>query len=138
MSKITNKTGIKIPYNFRPISMPIGWCHGDFTIDNMIPQFEEGRLVIIDFLDSFIDSPWMDMVKLRQDTKHKWILRNGGTERQHVILDLLDGAFGHLVSEMDYVPLQILNLARILPYANSSERTFLMKEIECLIQTSHS
>jgi hypothetical protein len=135
MMQIQVAADIQIPYIFSSLSLPIGWCHGDLTLENIIPQHPE-TIVLVDFLDSFLDSPWLDIVKLRQDTKHKWILRNGGTEQQHATLNYLDDCFRHLISKEAYVPLQILNLARILPYSNDADKAFVMKEIECLIQTS--
>jgi hypothetical protein len=47
-------------------------CHGDFTVANMI--FFKGKICCIDFLDSYIDTVLMDMVKLKQDIYYTWIL----------------------------------------------------------------
>ena len=41
-------------------------CHGDLTLSNLI--FKNNEIYCIDFLDSFIDSPIIDLVKLKQDS----------------------------------------------------------------------
>ena len=48
--------------------LPIGYCHGDFTISNILLA---DRFYLIDFLDNLFDSPVYDLVKIRQDTYHK-------------------------------------------------------------------
>ena len=54
----------------KEIVMPIGECHGDLTLSNILVQ--NNKIIFIDFLDSFIETPLQDIVKLRQDTKHLW------------------------------------------------------------------
>jgi hypothetical protein len=53
-------------------NVPKSDCHGDFSVSNMI--FFKGKLCCIDFLDSYIDTVIVDMVKLKQDLYYKWIL----------------------------------------------------------------
>jgi aminoglycoside/choline kinase family phosphotransferase len=56
--------------------IPIGLCHGDLTLSNILVQEHQGdRIVLIDFLDSFIESPLADLAKLRQDLVHGWTLQ---------------------------------------------------------------
>jgi hypothetical protein len=52
------------------IEIPVGVCHGDLTLSNILIQ--DGNFILIDFLDSFIETPLMDIVKIRQDTAHLW------------------------------------------------------------------
>ena len=52
------------------IEMPIGVCHGDLTFSNIL--FTSTNYYFIDYLDSFIETPIQDIVKLRQDTKYFW------------------------------------------------------------------
>ncbi|HEH4506821.1 TPA: hypothetical protein SG285_001542, partial [Campylobacter coli] len=59
-------------YLFDKFKFPIGVCHGDLTFSNIL--FKKHNIVLIDFLDNFIETPMQDIVKLRQDTKHKWSL----------------------------------------------------------------
>lgn len=54
------------------ISIPIGNCHGDFTMSNMI--FSD-KIILIDFLDSFLESPLQDIGKLLQEVDLRWSLK---------------------------------------------------------------
>jgi|5B_taG_2_1085324.scaffolds.fasta_scaffold00071_8 hypothetical protein len=53
-------------------NIPKSSCHGDFTVANMI--FFKGNISCIDFLDSYIETVLVDMVKLKQDIYYEWIL----------------------------------------------------------------
>ncbi|ECP8884459.1 hypothetical protein FU552_08840, partial [Campylobacter jejuni] len=60
-------------YLFDKYQFPIGYCHGDLTFSNIL--FQNQHIILIDFLDNFIETPLQDIVKLRQDTRHKWSLK---------------------------------------------------------------
>ena len=102
--------------------MPVGTCHGDLTFSNIL--FNGNNYYLIDFLDSFIESPLLDIVKLRQDTAWMWsqlmYVNPCDTIRLHI-------AFGKIDRELDsyfasryewygryYRPLQLMNFLRIL------------------------
>ena len=44
------------------IEIPMGKCHGDLTFSNIL--FNGNNYYLIDFLDSFIESPLLDLVKI--------------------------------------------------------------------------
>jgi len=50
-------------------NLPVGICHGDFTFSNMI--FSD-KIILIDFLDNFIESPIQDITKIYQDLNLCW------------------------------------------------------------------
>jgi aminoglycoside/choline kinase family phosphotransferase len=56
--------------NIPDMPLPVGTCHGDFTFSNIL--FGDNKIYLLDFLDSFIESPLIDIVKIRQDTCFKW------------------------------------------------------------------
>jgi len=56
--------------NISLIKIPKTFCHGDLTLANVI--FQDKKIFLIDFLDSFIDSYYMDLVKLKQDLYYGW------------------------------------------------------------------
>ncbi len=106
--------------------MPMGLCHGDLTFSNVL--FNGNNYYLIDFLDSFIESPLLDIVKLRQDTAWLWsqlmYVHPCDTIRLRI-------AFGKIDHELDcyftskyewytsyYRPLQLMNFLRILQYAH--------------------
>lgn len=103
----------------------LGYCHGDFTLSNML--FGVFHIYLVDFLDSFLESPVFDVVKIRQDTRWHWTLLIDSSlsgcdaARIQIALGYLDdGIREYLTSEPDFADwypyLEILNLARILPY----------------------
>ncbi len=124
-------------------SIPLSFCHGDFTFSNMV--FCEDGIYLVDFLDSFVESPLVDLVKFRQDTFFYWslLIENQLPESRSAkiiqIFNYLDGqVFGNLegnnfVKEW-YNYLQVFNLLRILPYVHQKEEIeFVQKSIQRII-----
>lgn len=106
--------------------MPVGTCHGDLTFSNIL--FNGNNYYLIDFLDSFIESPLLDIVKLRQDTAWMWSQLMYVNPCDTIRLNI---AFGKIDRELDsyfasryewygryYRPLQLMNFLRILQYAH--------------------
>ncbi len=106
------------------IQLPIGRCHGDLTFANMI--FKGDNIYFLDFLDSFIDSPVLDIVKLQQDTIYKWstFLPYIKYKKINDLFDYLNSLLNKFSKEEWYnnQVLHIVNLARILPYSQKNER----------------
>ena len=101
---------------------PKGPCHGDLTLSNIIFQPKSKKVFLIDFLDVFIDSYLMDLIKLEQDLIYGWSSRfltardqlNGNILSSY-LLDVCkfdDRNKWHDV----YVILSVLNTLRIVPY----------------------
>lgn len=57
------------------VSLPMGNCHGDFTLDNLIIT-KANVYYLFDFLKTFLETPIQDYVKLMQDIDHDWCIRN--------------------------------------------------------------
>ena len=104
--------------------LPIGTCHGDFTFSNIL--FSEEKIYLLDFLDSFIESPLIDLVKLRQDTCYKWSIMLESTIPKYKV-NKLSQILAYFDKEIEvyckglglqewYVFLQAINLLRIVPY----------------------
>ena len=125
-------------FNGKDLNIPIGLCHGDLTLSNMLftPTKE---LVLIDFLDSFIETPLIDIVKLRQDTLHKWSCfkykKKYDINKVYLTLQYMDKYIVEYCKRYDwynkyYQLFQFLNLIRILPYSNNQETIdFIMREL---------
>lgn len=120
------------------ITIPIGICHGDLTLSNVLIKPESNNFVIIDFLDSFIESPIVDIAKIRQDTKHGW--SSFIYPEQHdkikttLSLEYLDNKFVEHFKKYEfykhYELFQFMNLVRILPYSKQTKTSnFLMEQI---------
>lgn len=128
-NKISSHIKREIEYN---LSKPpekelyINQCHGDFTLSNML-FLKNGKVCIFDLLDSFIESPIIDYIKLRQDTFFKWTMHVENENNKHStkLIQVLDYIDYHLQKAISKYPifqdweiyLTIFNMARILPYA---------------------
>lgn len=131
------------------INLPLGICHGDFTLANMIfPKDESNDIYIVDFLDNFIETPLQDAAKIRQDTKHHWSVHKYEQAEEEDIenIDTVKECFTELDKEVDeylsqllwykkyYSVMQTLNLLRILPYTeDKTTKKYLKSEITNII-----
>ena len=119
------------------VDLPMGICHGDLTFSNIL--FNGNNYYLIDFLDSFIESPLLDIVKIRQDSAHLWsqlMYTNPYDKlRLKIVCEKIDkeiDAYGeHYQWYKDYYTIyQLLNLLRILQYAKEEKViTYLKEEI---------
>lgn len=108
------------------MTIPVGLCHGDLTFSNIL--FNGNNYYLIDFLDSFVETPLQDIVKIRQDTRHRWsqlmYTKKYDAVRLHIVLDKIDKEIDAYFSSKyqwynDYYPvMQLMNMLRILPYAH--------------------
>lgn len=111
------------------LNLPIGSCHGDLTFSNIL--FNGNNYYLIDFLDSFIESPLLDIVKIRQDSAWQWsrLMFNGACDNIRLKI-----AFSKIDKEIDahfderyswyrefYKPMQLMNFLRILQYAHEKD-----------------
>lgn len=108
------------------LTMPVGLCHGDLTFSNIL--FNGNNYYLIDFLDSFIESPLLDIVKIRQDTAWLWsqlmYVKPCDTIRLKIASQKIDREINEYFEERYswynefYHPLQLMNFLRILQYAH--------------------
>jgi hypothetical protein len=126
----------KLPDTF-PI--PVGYCHGDLTLSNIL--YSNNQFILIDFLDSFIESPIIDLAKIRQDTKHMWTVN---LANHNYNMNRLNSVFKHIDDRifkhfdkyhfMEYFPqFELLNLLRVIPYSNKETQLLLLEQAKtCL------
>lgn len=128
--------------NIGDLYMPVGRCHGDLTFSNIL--FNGNNYYLIDFLDSFIESPMLDIVKLRQDTAYRWsqlmYTRSFDSVRLRIVSEKIDKEIDDFFSRKYdwytryYQPLQLMNFLRIIQYAHEpSVINFLKKTIYSLL-----
>lgn len=111
------------------LTIPVGTCHGDLTFSNIL--FNGNNYYLIDFLDSFIETPLQDIVKLRQDTRYRWsqlmYTKEYDAMRLSIVLDKIDAAIdAHFSAHYDWYRqyvnvMQLMNMLRILPYAHEEK-----------------
>ena len=122
------------------IELPIGVCHGDLTFSNIL--FTSNRFYFIDYLDSFIETPIQDIVKLRQDTKYFWSTmmykKKYDVVRLSMIFNYIDNKITEHFEEFEfyyrsYDYLQLMNILRILPYVKEEKvRDFVLNILASL------
>lgn len=122
--------------------LPFGCCHGDLTFSNIL--FSDNKIYLLDFLDSFIESPLIDIVKLRQDTCFKWSIMLEKEMPSHKRNKLIQ-TFNYFDREIAlfcntiqlnewYNYLQVFNLLRIVPYlTDRDEMLFIEKSLRQII-----
>lgn len=125
------------------IQMPVGQCHGDLTLSNIL--FNHNRLFVIDFLDSFIESPLLDMVKIRQDTAFAWsyLMYDNSYDkvRHHITIEWLDEILTAHFSRYEwynqyYKAFQLMNFLRILQYAHQADVIdYLLEKINVILES---
>lgn len=117
--------------------IPVGLCHGDLTFSNIL--FNGNNYYLIDFLDSFVETPLQDIVKIRQDTAYRWsqlmYSKQCDEVRLHIVLDKIDQEIDRYFSAKyawyrDYYKVvQLMNILRILPYAHEEKVIAYLKNI---------
>lgn len=115
--------------------IPVGLCHGDLTFSNIL--FNGNNYYLIDFLDSFVETPLQDIVKIRQDTAHRWsqlmYTKRYDAVRLHIIMNKIDKEIDTFFSNKyqwyrEYYPvMQLMNILRILPYAHEGKVVIFLK-----------
>ena len=120
-SKYSDKINLVFDSLPPQLCLPMGSCHGDLTLSNILFNRTDNSLVLIDFLDSFIESPLMDMVKIRQDTKFKWSYNLAekpfDKTRVTMIMDYLDIKFHEHFNQFEF-------------YKNFSELVEIYREVD--------
>lgn len=114
-----------------PKLLPCSEYHGDFTLENILYNYEKEKFILIDPLTTEYDSYVFDIAKLKQDIVCKWFIR-----KDTVYIDSkLQKIYKELEAEFKYFSdpyLTILMLLRILPYSNADDSNFLIKEVNKL------
>lgn len=118
------------------IKMPVGCCHGDLTFSNIL--FNGNNYYLIDFLDSFIESPLLDLVKVRQDSMYGWsrlMYEHDLDEvRMKIISEKIDEEINKYYSRYDwyqkyYTMFQLMNFLRIIQYAKEEKVVKFLKQV---------
>lgn len=112
--------------SLKEMTFPVGTCHGDLTFSNIL--FNGNNYYLIDFLDSFIDTPLQDIVKIRQDTLYRWsqlmYTKPYDAVRLRIICEKIDSEIDSYFHQKydwyrnNYHTLQLMNILRILPYTH--------------------
>ena len=121
-------------------------CCGDLTLENIIIT-RSGKIYLIDFLDSFFNSFYIDIAKLLQDIHLGWSYRHSPKNinievRLLIFRTLLEKTL--LTSKMNIdinaiYHILLLNILRIIPYTSDlTTKNFLEKSIATTLSTLRS
>jgi len=114
-----------------PKILPSSEYHGDFTLENILYDIVDKDFVLIDPLTSDYDSYVFDLAKLRQDVDCKWFIRNDAVYIDPKLQNLSE----ELSREFDTYAnsyIVILMLLRVLPYAQGTDKDFIIKKANSL------
>lgn len=117
------------------MQLPVGLCHGDLTFSNIL--FNGNNYYLIDFLDSFVESPLLDIVKIRQDSSFLWsqLMYSGQYDeiRLKIVANKIDEEIVRFARRYDwyrYYPIfQLMNFLRVLQYAHEERVVNYLKQI---------
>jgi len=109
--------------------IPEAKCHGDLTLSNILFSRDKSQIGLIDFLDSFIESPLIDIAKLRQDLVYNWTSFNycKQFDNSKIIIinnhlnNILNLKFNNIICSTQFKVIEIFNFLRIAPYAKDFE-----------------
>jgi len=119
----------------------VGVCHGDLTFSNMI--FTQ-KVILLDFLDSFIETPYQDIAKIYQEINLFWsyLMQNRKSSltkikigynfiREHFHFKILEIAkiFPHV--NLEHINIfYLITLLRILPYTKTDISDLVFNEVD--------
>lgn len=137
---LQNKTNYKEYLSFlysyvknTEIIVPKTFCHGDLTFANII--FHKNRLFFIDFLDSYIDSFYCDLVKLKQELYYFWNLRVQNKMNLRMvqiykkIWDTLSCKYEKSIQTDEFEILDVMNTLRLEPYLTNDNQRFILNKM---------
>jgi tRNA A-37 threonylcarbamoyl transferase component Bud32 len=110
-----------------PQFLPFSEYHGDFTLENILYDTQDGQFVLIDPISTEYSSYAFDLAKLRQDLTCKWFIRNDNVYFDSKLEKISNELKSFKNFDNDY--LLILMLMRVLPYATKVDQDYLMSEI---------
>jgi hypothetical protein len=108
------------------IEIPVGLCHGDLTLANVLFTIRQQKYVLVDFLDSFIETPIADLAKLRQEHRLGWSslvsrVPHDRKKYQIVMREMArhDGRWARALAVDPEIAdvFEFLNVARVMQYA---------------------
>ena len=116
------------------VFLPETFCHGDLTLSNIL--FSNDLVYFIDFLDSYIESWIIDLIKLKQDLYYFWSLSRmpmyknmRSIQTSLHIWNCIEEKYQGVTSSEEFKILEVLNFLRIYPYVTCDNEKNILKNI---------
>jgi thiamine kinase-like enzyme len=119
--------------NTQNLRIPLSYCHGDLTLSNIL--FSENNVYFIDFLDSYIDSAYIDLAKLKQDLVHRWNLGINHIQDPRIRINYnyiwrhIEVRYSEFLSNPIFDIIESVNLLRIESYVKHTEKEVILNSI---------
>lgn len=116
-------------------ALPSGWNHGDLSFENILVTPRDAEVWCVDFLDSPIESPLIDVGRLLIDAEHGWwrtAYHVTGAElvgRQMISRSLRALCAQRNVSDGTIGAMKAFAALRILPYSRDPARIAILTDV---------
>jgi len=120
-----------LDFDYDAKSAPKTFCHGDLTFSNIL--FNGKRIFLIDFLDSYVNSFLVDLVKLKQDLFYFWSIRINGKkslrlyQTKRYIWKKISERYVEYIGTDLFSMLDVINLLRIQPYLTNPRHRIILE-----------
>lgn len=132
-SRIQIRKGLKtLEIYSRQIKILSGANHGDYSFENILVNTNTGKIWLIDFLPSPIESPLIDVGRILIDAEHGWWksgIQQSATQilaGQFLAGHIRDLLVRHEIPEREISFFKIVAVLRILPYTHAPIRKSLL------------
>ena len=122
-----------LDFDYDAKSAPKTFCHGDLTFSNIL--FNGKRIFLIDFLDSYVNSFLVDLVKLKQDLFYFWSIRINGKkslrlyQTKRYIWKKISERYAEYIGTDLFSMLDVINLLRIQPYLTNPKHRIILERL---------
>lgn len=122
-----------LDFDYDAKSAPKTFCHGDLTFSNIL--FNGKRIFLIDFLDSYVNSFLVDLVKLKQDLFYFWSIRINGKkslrlyQTKRYIWKKISERYAEYIGTDLFSILDVINLLRIQPYLTNPKHRIILERL---------
>jgi len=109
------------------------FCHGDLTISNIL--FHPKKIYLIDFLDSYLDTFLLDLIKLKQDLYYYWILEINESKNLrimqcfNIVWNYIETKYAMYLNTDTFYILELINFLRIEPYLTDNNQRIILNNI---------
>lgn len=123
----------KLSSEFQESIIPVGDCHGDFSLENIVFVNSSNSLVMLDFLDSPMSTPMIDLGRFWLDINYGWWQNNhlesttSWINRKKIRRTIVKVVEKYDLSLYQVEQFAFLSALRIMPYTTNMHRIARLK-----------